>query len=97
MKKIHRKVIRKKQLCNELYKIRTKEYTRRDRTISSDYDLGNNVKLFYWKLEDDNNYSDNVKENLGDYLSTIVVRHFIPLSTCNKERPFTTLYGLVPF
>ena len=92
VKKIHRKVIRKKQLCKGLFEIRTKEYKYRDRAISTDYDLGNNVKLYYWKLEDNN--SDNVKENLGDYLSTIVVRHFISHSTSNKERSSTTLYGI---
>ena len=44
-----------------------------------DCELGKNVKLYYWRMSSDT-------ENLGDYLSKVVVSHFMPQSV--TKRPF---------
>lgn len=46
------------------------QFLLRNQTRKKDYDLGNGIKLFYWRLS-------SQSENLGDYLSKVVVTHLI--------------------
>lgn len=64
------------------------ESLKRKKTIEQDFDLGNNIKLFYWK------YSDK-KENLGDFLSKVVVNNFVSqIKGKNNNTKSRTLYAI---
>lgn len=55
--------------------------------VSADYNLCNNLKLFYWKLSESS-------ENLGDYLAKVVVTHFMPKKQVSQSCNCRTLYGI---
>lgn len=59
----------------------TKKFPRKN-----DVDLGP-VKLFYFKLS-------NTTENLGDYLSKVVVSHFVPKNARKSSKKQKTLYSI---
>ena len=63
------------------------QYITRSRTRKKDHDLGNGLKLFYWRLSSDT-------ENLGDYLSKVVVSHFIPKNNLRSSKKRKTIYGI---
>ena len=52
---------------------------RRGDCVEGDADIGKNIKLFYWKMYEDFSQYDSDSENLGDFLSLVVVKNFIPL------------------
>lgn len=62
------------------------QYLTKKRVKKGDFDLGGNVKLFYWKMSE-------TTENLGDYLSKVVVSHFMPKGVKAKGRK-KTLYAI---
>jgi pyruvyltransferase len=64
------------------------QYLTRNWVRNNDYDLGNGLKLFYWKLSPNS-------ENLGDYLSKVVVSHFIPKgSNLLSPKKHKTIYSI---
>ncbi len=65
------------------------EYTNRKSIVNDDHDLSDKLKLYYWRLS-------STEENLGDYLSKIVVTHFSPKSQIknNKKSKARTLYAI---
>lgn len=67
------------------------EFLAKGRKNYNDFLLGNNVKLYYWKLSKDS-------ENLGDYLSKVVVSHLQKeqqtMSNFASKNPSRTLYAI---
>ena len=61
------------------------QFLTRHRVRKTDYDLDDYVKLYYFKLSQES-------ENLGDYLSKIVVSHFMTKSKRKRRRK--TLYAI---
>lgn len=59
----------------------------KNQTKKTDYALDGKVKLYYFKLSKDS-------ENLGDYLSKVVVSHFMPETKNNKKGKKRTLYAI---
>lgn len=71
------------------------EFIHKDKPIKSDVDLGNNVKLYYWRYDIEYDKAMLGSENLGDYLSNIVVSHFIPQNKLSMTRQKAiTIYGI---
>lgn len=82
-------------VLGDILRIRIKEYKKREKPINSDYDLGNNVLLYYWRLDLDNKENNITNENLGDYLSKVVITHLVPNKThYNTLSQPITLYGI---
>lgn len=71
-------------------------YFRRTDYVEGDTDIGKNVKLFYWRMYEDFSLYDSNSENLGDYLSLIVVKNYVPVNSNenNTNRKKKTLYAI---
>ena len=68
------------------------ELTKRNRANYNDVRLNNSIYLYYYRLSDDCGIEG--KENIGDYLSTVVVPHFVPRTINNNNQIKKTLYGI---
>lgn len=71
----------------------TRNFFIRNRIINTDHYLGGGVYLYFFRIKNnDNSFTDN----LGDYLSKIVVSHFIPKNQNynNKFGKEITLYAI---
>ena len=68
------------------------ELTKRNRANYNDVRLNNNIYLYYYRLSDDCGIEG--KENIGDYLSTVVIPHFVPRTINNNNQNKKTLYGI---
>lgn len=67
------------------------ERKNKDKFVENDYDIGNGIKLYYWRYDENNEHN----ENLGDYLSKIIVDYFKPKNIeCGKEKKNKTLYAI---
>ena len=72
-----------------------KEYVNRDNIIQSDTDLGNNIRLYYWKYGLEENQQEIDSENLGDYLSYVVVKHLLShKKIVNQQIKSKTIYAI---
>ena len=70
-------------------RFKKKEYKKQD-----EY-LGKNIYLHYWKISTVYSQYTLETENLGDYLSRIVVNHFLPVFTeKHKKKKEKTLYAV---
>ena len=69
------------------YKVFFLERPKKALANPTDLRLSDHVNLFYWKMSD-------CEENLGDYLSKVVVTHFMPQNTQPKDSTDTvTLFA----
>ena len=62
----------------------------KNKKVDSDYDITDNVKLYYWRYDEDNEKN----QNLGDFLSKIVVDYFAPKSDGCSNKKTKTLYAI---
>ncbi len=69
------------------------ELLRKKDCVASDLSISENIKLYYYKLNEDGYENDKKVENLGDYLSKVVVSHFVP-SDKVKSKSKKTLYAI---
>jgi pyruvyltransferase len=52
-----------------------------------DFSLDDHIKLYYWKLSKET-------ENLGDYLSKVVVSHYMPKNVAKTKKKRKTIYAI---
>lgn len=72
-----------------------KEYLNRKKIVETDTNLGNNTWLYYWNYALESCKGKSGYENLGDYLSKVVVSHFMSdeKHKIQKTKP-TTIYAI---
>ena len=85
-----RKIFKK---INAFFKVFPERKYRRI-AVNTDFDLGGKVKLYYWELSKDFTMFSEYDENIGDYLSKVVVSYFAPESKSNGCKKEKTLYGI---
>ena len=64
-----------------------RQFVIKNQLRKKDCDIGNNNRLYYWRIADG-------QENLGDFLSKIVVNHFAPVANTSIRQKGKTLYAI---
>lgn len=79
----------------EIYIQVGKEYKSRNKLVYTDVDLGNNTRLYYWNYSLEGKKDNTNSDNLGDYLSYVVVSHYMPkIKHEEQNKKPTTIYAI---
>ena len=70
------------------------DYLNRNKNVETDFKLSENIRLYYYKISDYVKNTTIQDENLGDFLSTVIVSCFVPVERNAISSSEHTVYGI---